>query len=543
MGRIWHSIVYTWLIMAIAIVIATPSYAHYPCPDALKEFQAKRLHIEDPEVSAALEKAAHEGQAARDLVELNKKLYKKTSHLDDLKFSPEEYQQATNKMKAQVDQWILEAEKNLASLQNEAGEVPVPTELVAKLNQAKRKVEDLKNHRRHLRGLTRDLYAHADEFRSLGQDIDRLELAIWTHDIGKFVNADPLIVNRHAIRALAKGGDEYLKAANPGISEARIAEVRAAVKKMDQGPGRLLELLKEGSGVSEELNNYIQWMNGRQFFAEFLDHAETSREWLRQNPLFGFYTDANGKEIPDNMSRQAMLDSYGHDGPAAPGSFWGNYYPLMTGRIYPNPKTDTGHALRALDRGDQSAVAISPRNGVIGGPRKIAAQVRDSPLNQELPSNFTNEQKASLAEVNGVWEALKSVPDGTRIQAEYIDVVESVQTQRRVPQSQIDQTKRVTEMMNFMRGKVRFYNDVVTKEVLSLEKTGKYRNMPVIARPQSAPPEAIGYIEVGPGIHIHFNGVDDFYQGTNGQPGVLERAIRAYNPVYRWYSEEALTVD
>jgi hypothetical protein len=73
------------------------------------------------------------------------------------------------------------------------------------------------------------------------------------------------------------------------------------------------------------------------FFAEFMDHAETSRAWLKSHSLLDPRLPGN-----DAMSRQLALDSVGHDGPSTPGSFWGSTYKAMTGRNYPVPKTGEG---------------------------------------------------------------------------------------------------------------------------------------------------------------------------------------------------------
>ena len=393
-------------------------------------------------------------------------------------------------MKTQVDQWIEQAKKD---------------------NPGRASV--LETHRSHLREMETSLDQNADRLRAEGYNVERIRASIWTHDIGKFVPPDQIVLERQSLRALLSTDEAaHAKASqflqDKGLtapqSEALITALRAekgrvanildkpvtelSVTERNALDGQVRDILKANSKTPD-----VKVESIRNFFAEFMDHAETSREWLKKNPLLA--TEA-GKQ--DNLSRQLALDSYGHDGPSAPGSFWGDMYTKLTGRKYPNPKTAEGNALRYLDRENQSLLSLDSNGVASGGPRKIAIQEATKPV-------------APRSQADAIYEGLNSVPEGTATQGKFLTT-----------EAQADPTNP----RKAIPGGLNLAIDARVDEVRALRAATVLYGRDGAVRPTTldVPSDAIGHVVIA-GKKVYFRDIGEYFgnQTTEGAAAIYIR--------------------
>lgn len=367
-------------------------------------------------------------------------------------FSDRAYRTVQEKMSSQIDTWIKEAEK--------AGDT--------------KRAEVLKSHRDHVNQMLEYVDAHSAKLIADGYNPERLKAAILTHDIGKFVPAEPKVAERHTLRMFREAPTEkvldYLQKTK-GMSEEKAQRFLSRVRATPGNrPQDILSKLSDGDrAIIIEASSLPATKN---FFAEFMDHAETSREWMRRNPFFGESGD------PDNLTRQMMLDSYGHDGPSPRGAWWGeNYGPATGGRTYPEPQSAYGELLRGYDRANQSHLQFLGEQ-LAGGPRKIAIQ--------RLGSSNTPE-----AHTSAIREGLTSVPQGTQIQLDYLI------SQGKVPRYILDLIQKSIQDVNRLGENTLFYQDGT-------------------ARPKGAPADAIGHVKIGNAV-IYFRNIDEFFGTPNSR--------------------------
>ena len=371
-------------------------------------------------------------------------------------FGKDSYQRVQTQMKKQIDAWIREAE---ASGQTKRAEV-------------------LRSHQDHVNAMVKYVDEHYRQLVADGYNPERLKAAILTHDIGKFVDADPLVAQRHTLRIFqdvkSEKAIQFLRETK-GMSK---ADAEAFLERVRSTPGnRPKAVLSQLSEVDQKIiTEAATNPKARNFFAEFMDHAETSREWMRKNPFGG----ALGK--PDEVTRQMMLDSYGHDGPAIPGSWWGANYKSVTGRNYARVWTETGELLRGYDRANQSHLDWAGQQ-LGGGPRKIAIQVLDGADTPE-------------AHVKAIREGLTSVPKGTQVQ------LDSLKSEGKIPGYIADQIQKSITDVELLRANTVFYGEKGLA-------------------PQGAPEGGIGHVKVGDEI-VYFRNTDEFF-GTEKKVGAAGR--------------------
>ncbi len=273
----------------------------------------------------------------------------KLSDLGRYDFGSYAYNQASDVLKKQIDSWVDEVKDNPA------------------------RYAVLQSHQQHLENLISTVDRYTDQLVRDGVNIERVKAAIYGHDLGKFIPADQRVRLHYAFKNF-EGKDpevlfKFLK--EKGSMNKKQAEEFLEKLARDRKTRTLKSLfeMKEYRFLKESLMEDKDYIN---FFAEFLDHSQTSREWMRAHSFHGI----NNAGGPDNLTRQMMLDSVGHDGPPSLGSWWGQTYGAVTGMTYPRTRTVEGRVLQLVDRVDQAGAVIRG-NILSGGPRKIGYQVKE----------------------------------------------------------------------------------------------------------------------------------------------------------------------
>lgn len=305
-------------------------------------------------------------------------------------------------------------------------------------------LEHLKNHERNIR-------ARYQEYLDQGINPERIIAAIWAHDLGKFLPPHINIKVRHAIRRAL---------ADPNFR---------APEAIKRDKRKLRQFMIDHPELLEKYRNPM---------AEGLDHAETSKYDILENPVFS----RNGR--PDNMSRQIALDIFFHDGPAAPGSFWGDLYQAITGRKFRESQTREGQALRVSDRADQVYVSLDTTH-FSGGFAKI--------IRERAARDLGN-----IGAKEVIRQTLKTLADGTEAQVKWL-----------IEASQSDQPLAWPEPVGMY--------SLIMKRIDTLRALDR----DTVFYEEPKPNRSIGYVLVD-GMKIEFATISD-YAGNLMNPGAVGR--------------------